>query len=261
MGNTLAQNIVNDSVNVLVQVVNQTTQNCEIQGIQSQVIQVCGNVGTGSGSTLNAGGTQTEVFNVSIACAQDAQFQNTISQSLQEQVTQLAKSISQSLDFNPGSTESNNVLNLTTNLATVIQNTYVQNCIANPVQQQGYGVCNNTNFGNIIVSPTQGEFFTGTLNCVQTSAAVNNVKQTFIQQISQTAEATVESFLGPLLFILIICLLIFCVFTFGGAKAFLNWKFLLLIVVLIAIFIAIAAWRGWWPFKRRNTNPPAPTNN
>ena len=257
MGNTLAQNIVNENTNALVEVINSTTQNCQSNVNQSEFIKVCGN----TAQNITIGGNFSEVYQVSIACVQSASFQNTISQKLQETVQQLAKSISQSLDFNPGTTESNNVTNLVTNLATVIQNNYTQNCISNTTQNEGIAVCNNTVAGNITVAPTFSEFGTSTINCVQNSVAVNAVQQSFISSIEQTAEATVESFLGPLLFILIICLLIFCVFTFGGAKAFLNWKFLLLIVVLIAIFIAIAAWRGWWPFKRKNKNPPAPSGN
>jgi hypothetical protein len=86
----------------------------------------------------------SEWASVNVSCAQQVTVSDKIQNDIQAAINQAAKSISQSLNLNPGSTKSKNMTNLTTELSTAITNNFIQNCASQLGQQQSLTITDVT---------------------------------------------------------------------------------------------------------------------
>jgi hypothetical protein len=252
MGGVLSQNTINDAVNFMVQTVNTTSQDCKQILDESNITDIEGS--TFQNITINVGSGQN--LAVDIQCAQNASATNNINSSLQQDISQLATAINQNLNLNPGSTEASNVLNLLTNLSVITQNTYQQECVTNAVENISTIIL-NTKGDNLNISDNAQQTLNSIANCTQQTVTDNQITTSLIQQITQSATAKVENALGLLFILLTIIAIVFLVLIYAGGKALLSPPVLAFIFGIILLYVLLAIWRGWWPFKKKNTN----TNN
>lgn len=242
MGNAYASNTVNDTIDELNESIFSATQSCNQTLQQLEELDIK-NIHDFDFKGINF----SEVGSTSMSCVADSTTQNNIQASMNTQIQQISKAVNQSLNLNPGSTEAQNNLKLLTQLKDVVYNSFVENCSAAITQSEIITITDSANvdFGLINFS----EAASNVLSCTQKSQAVSDMKTQITQQISQTATATVQSFLGQIFLILLMVVVIIGMIEFGSVI-----KIIVIIVVLVGLYFLLAWIFGWAPFKRTPPN-------
>jgi len=245
MGPALAKNTLDDTITQALDILNQTTQNCETSLAQNQNINIsnCTNV-TLKNIDFNQSGS------IDIKCAEAASASSDIQSEISQQFSQAAAAINQALSLNPSSTTAENITKLMEELSTQIQNVYTNNCIPSTIQSQG------TN----ITCPTQGgtvdlEFINfvqtnqAIIDCTQQTIANSAIKNQLDNIIDQTAKATVEPLLsfGAIILVVVI-VIIFLIYNFTPSGNTILIIFVILTVVTI-IYLIVAYIYKFYPFQ------------
>lgn len=263
MGNTLATNTVNQAIQNSLNIFNQASQNCN-GNVKQQIditLDACGDV-----TLKNWDLTQNSSLKVN--CVQNANITSEQKMSITDQFVQTAKSISQSVDFNPGTTEANNLVAICMNLAENISNVVSQKCDLSNNQVVNFNVnaggvttgciapnskgTNRQYGGNIdIVGYMINQASDAQLNCATTQTSVASQVSQIKTMISQKATATVENALWPLVILVIgVAFAIAYLFSRPGV---IKWIILGIIgiLVLLLIYFIVAYFIKLWPFKNR----------
>lgn len=246
MSSSYASNTVNDGVEISVNVLNEATQNCQTQVLESQdiVIKDIKN------STVNIGDINwSEVITLNDKCTQNSTTQTSISNSLEQTISQISKAVGQAFSIPGNTAQSSNNTKLWTDIGTTIQNVYNQKCKQLLIEQQTFILEDVTNSRIDIANINWSESTNAMIACVQTDESVTSVKNKIVQNIEQKATAVIESLLSGLFTIILIIIVIVGVIILGGGKALTDWRFILVIAGIIILYLGLALWRKWFPFK------------
>lgn len=245
MGGAQAKNILDNTINNALSILNQTTQTCETSLSQNQSINIqnCTNVNI-SGVNFN------QIGSVNISCAQSGSSSSDIATTLKNDFQQAATAINQALSLNPSSTTAENITRLMENLSTSIQNVYTNNCIPSAVQNQSIVASCPVNGGTATINAVNfNQTNNDIINCTQQSTSVSSIKSQVENIISQTASATVEPIIsfGALIVILVVLVIVF--FQTTGPAI----KIIIVVIAIVLIYLAFAYFFSIFPFSKSST--------
>lgn len=251
MGQNLSKNTVDETVNLMTQIANSATTSCVYTVNEDQTL----NISATNGSTVTTGNIDfTQYANVDSMCLGMTETQNKVSETVQNEINQIAKSITQAIDLNPGSNESNDTTKVLENLGTAVTNAFNTTC-NNNFNQTETATLSASDGSTITVGVVDySQAYSEVQKCVLSDSAVTNASQIVQNTISQKATSEVESIFGPLLFLLLIVALVVIVIVVGGFKEVTNPKFLIAAAIIIVIYLVIARLRKWWPFNSRSSS-------
>lgn len=241
MGNAYAKNTLDDTIDELNESIFTASQGCKSTLQQLEQLNI-----SHVNNTVFKGINLNEVGTISMSCMASSTTQNNIQASMNTQIQQIAKTVNQSLNLS-GSTEADNNTKLLTQLKDVVYNSFVQDCSAAITQSEIVTLTDDSGdtFGIINFS----ESGSNVLSCTQKNQAVSDMKTQITQQISQTATATVQSFLAQIFLILLMVVIIIGMIEFGSIV-----KIIVIIVILVGLYFLLAWIFGWAPFRRTPPN-------
>lgn len=187
-----SENVSNETVQGLINVANSAAQSCQVSATQIQSANISGN----TGGNINVTENWKQFLILNSECIQSVTFQNNISQLMEQEADQLAKSIAQ--QFQLASAEAKNVANATADLSIQVSNAFTQNCTGYESQIQTFKLTNNTDVTANVYQNWE-QYNSSTFKCVMRDQAVNNTTQRMQQDIGQQAEATVQNFFAVIL--------------------------------------------------------------
>ena len=247
MGNAVAQNIINDSINSMVSVSTNVASSCLTNVDETQNITICNN----NSETFLFGIDMSEVVEIDQACFSDATVTTNISQQIQVSATQAAEAIVKDLGL--GSSDASNLTNLYQQLTTVVQNNFLSTCVSNVQLNQSLNICDNKKLVAVGFLDYDGAV-EGFSTCTQKVTANNSVAISIVDTISQKAVAKVLDDIFKYVLILLIIVAVFALLFFGAPALliFVNWKLIAVLAVfvflLILLYLGLAYWRKWFPF-------------
>jgi hypothetical protein len=249
MGVASSTNVIDQAINASIKVLNETTTDCtsKVNGVQEIIVRnPCFE------NVKISGNKFTNVVEFDIRCAQDAANQNDTKQQVQTEMDQLAETLVGSLGI--GYAKSKNVTKLTQTMATDITNRTTLNCFADVGSKQSIIVerddpeCKDRAGELEITYNEMSNLTSGITACMQKEVNSNSAAQDLKSIVRQKATATVEGVLGPFLMILIVLLLLFGGTLKFGKDLLTSPAFIAGIIALVLIYLALAWWRGWFPF-------------
>lgn len=246
MSSSYASNTVNDGVKISVNVLNEATQNCQTQVLEAQDISIEDNTGV----TVDIGDINwSQVISLNDQCTQTSTTQNSISNSLEQTISQISKAVGQAFSIPGNSAQSENNTKLWTDIGTTITNTYNQKCKQLLINEQTVNIKDNTDSKVIIGNLNWDQSTDAMISCIQNDESVTSVKNKIVQNIEQKATAVIEGLLSGLFTIILIIIVIVGVIILGGGKALTDWRFILVLAIIIGLYLGLALWRKWWPFS------------
>lgn len=242
-GDVITSNVVKETVAVSAKVINESIVKLGTRVSMSNNI----NIDCVINGNLNI--NQEIDMSISASALNQAMNSTTTQQAIQEEITQLAKAVSQTLNLNPGSTEAHNVTNAVTKLSSVIINQTMTVCqktiiSSNNITVGGGKKCSLT--GNF--NWNQRSFMSSYTNCVQNAVNSSNAGQQLKLAISQTAAAKQANSFAIFAMVLGV---IAVAFVFSGKsvmKATSRWQFWAGVGPLSYLGIAYAT--NLWPYPR-----------
>jgi hypothetical protein len=198
MGNTTSQNVV--------KLVNEVTNSAITKVIQDNHADVAmtnsivlddGCVGP-NGLIVVSGVNQTNRFSVNITAVQEALVDTKFTNDVTNKMQQMAKAISQQLNFNPGQTNASNLAEAMTELSNSIKNDFRQNC-ATKLMGSNTITCKGTGARGVYLTDiSQSNIASVVRTCVQSSSATTDIENKIQNIVRQSALAKQESLFGPL---------------------------------------------------------------
>ena len=246
MGGPKATNTAKNVAKFITNVGVDTLQGCNTTINQSQIVSVK-NVGPDGNVTIG-NITESQAVSTNLDCVQSSTTQTAIDNALSQAATQAASAVNQQFSIPGTSAEADNVITQVTELKNQISLSFTQECVAIIAQDQVdtiEDVDKNVTEGNINYTQTVD----AVSSCVQNSDNVTNATNSLTQTLSQTATATIENFMGPLIAIIIVIIIVFGLIIYQGEKAFTNWKTLLVILGAIVLYFVAAFILKWPPFS------------
>jgi hypothetical protein len=249
-------NQINSAAVESINVINRQIQNCISSGSQNEIIRICSSAKGCPQSNVNLKNIsfdQMIVYNTS--CIGDVNINSDIQNQISQTFSQAAEAIAQ--QFQVAIADARNIARVAATIGTTIDNETVQNCINRAAQNEEISIgCNlapdQPGFCNITIDgATFKQSNQAITNCVLSQTSTQNVINQVSQQIQQKATAKVESIFGPLFAIILIIIIIIVAPLIGGFKLLTNWRFWIVVIVIVLIYIAIAFWRHWFPFEKR----------
>lgn len=218
----LAENIVSETTDVMVNVINQAYSNCASASVQSETQTVSGN----DGSTIILGKNDFyETASELVQCETTADFDSNISTEISQAAQQAAEDINASLDPFGGDEEAVNVTNITANLATTVVDTYNQSCTYATLQTQSQDVIDNYDSTIIIGCTTFDEELDVMNQCILQATAVQDIQNELQQAVSQSASNKQSSLLLTLILIVaVVFVIVVIVAVIGGIIAVRNYS-------------------------------------
>lgn len=203
-GDQLAENIVNETTQSLIGIINDAYQNCTSSAVQNENLIIQGNVG----STINIGDISfSESASALTDCEETASFTTNISQDIQNEATLAADAVNSSL-FNLNDETAINVANITTQLATAIDNEYQSNCTFSTLQNESVEVIQNYDSTININSITFDEDLDVMNSCILDASSVTDLQEQLKDAVDADATAKANSIFIILLVIFIIGIII-----------------------------------------------------
>jgi hypothetical protein len=192
MGGTSSTNIVRDTTNTLIESANTAASESTISQmcVNSTILKNCKNI-----SNINIDQEMNCIVNQQnmVDVTQDAAAAVTDDKT----VTQLAETIAQNLDLNPGTKESTNITELVSNLAIAVRNTVTSSCIIASDNANSFVCEGSENLWNINVKQTASSGLYS--NCVLKATQVTKAQADLKQAIDQTAKTTVKNTIAAIL--------------------------------------------------------------
>jgi len=249
MGNTQASNTVDAAVVSSTKILNKTVQDCTTKSNNTNIVVIndCQPVNI-TNVTFN------NLETISTTCAQKNTSNTDIKNQIDEEMTQLAKTLTAAL--NAGKATSSNIINTTTDLSTTIINTYTQDCINSSNNTNEISITCSTSTTNAPAT-ISGVIFTNysasTLNCVQTSDDVIKITNQIKLIISQTAIAETAPLIGGgMLLLILIFVAIYMIFEMGEDLVSIFIMLLIITIVSLIIYGITAYIMGWAPFTENS---------
>lgn len=293
MGGAFSSNTIKDGVDVIANVLVESTQTC--QTTNNQEIDV--NITATNGGTVRVEKlTIGQLVSTNIACTQTNDVQSSIDNSLDQVISQVASATAQAFSIPGNSAFARNNTKLWTQIATTIKESFNQTCNQHLVQKETVNF--TANDGTIITGPLDfNQNVDSMITCIQNNSSVTDIKNQIQQNLSQSATSKIESILGPILAVLIVFGIIIAVVIFlpgtktttssgsetttgkttgsdgttttttqkkgGVLKRMVIAEAMGPIAILIGVFFIIlvgfifylilAFWRKWWPFRPKPT--------
>lgn len=200
-GKTLSTNSVNQSVDVFTNIINEAYQQCTGSNVQSQIVSISGNVG----SVINVNNVSfTQSAQTYSMCEQTGSFLTDIQQNISQNSDQVAKAIQSGFSILPGTSEADNIANLTTQIATEISNTYVNDCTFSTNQTQLLNIANNVNSNVNVDNVTFNQSMEVVNTCISQNSTVTNLSQQIAQAVDQSAKSKSIGILGIIAAVLVL---------------------------------------------------------
>lgn len=237
----IAKQVTNDTVNIM----NTAGQCCYTANEQ---ISFIGGYNWGGGPVTISHIDQSDISVVNASCQQNVTFSTSTSTSISQSANQVATAITQALGM--GVSASTELINSVESVMTSVVNSVQGTCLTTSLQDQTIIGENAGGTGPVLINYIdQGAQWDAMTSCVQNDTTVTHAQANLVNQISQHAEAQVEGIFGNLGFLLIIILVIVGGILLLGFRALTNPVFLVVLVVIIGLWLGLAYWRKWWPFK------------
>jgi phosphoribosylaminoimidazole carboxylase (NCAIR synthetase) len=195
-----AEDIVNDSVNVVVQ----NVQNCRNSLNKQQLLKVTGNKNENI-DINNIDFNQAATINTT--CIQNNTDTNKVSDAIQDKFNQKANNLNKSFLFGSGQF-SFNYTKGETNLTENIAETFKNKCVSNINNSQSVIVSRNTNGQTLLYSIDFNQTENEVLDCVQQDQSTQNIKRDVQRQFNQQAGNRAVSPLISIVFYIVIGLAI-----------------------------------------------------
>lgn len=208
MGQTYAKNALNNTI-------NQTITSSASVAIENNHVSSGINFFTLTNCNIDRTliSDQTNGFKVDMETVQKATVNQETQQKLEQNLKQLASTIAQNFDLNPGSKSSENLMNLSTKLSTEIISSVKATCSAKSDMINAV-VCKDTTVGETgLVIITQKNYVDVMSKCAQDATIKSKAYQDFVQQVSQIAKTKVEN---AIFMILMMIAVIIGIIVFGG---------------------------------------------
>lgn len=218
----LAENIVSETTDVMVNVINQAYSSCASASAQSETQTVSGN----SGSTIILGKNDFyETASDLVQCETTADFDTDISTEISQAAQQAAQDINASLNPFGGDQDAINVTDITANLATTVVDTYQQSCTYATLQSQSQNVIDNYDSTIIIGCTTFDEELDVMNQCILQASAVQDIQNELQQAVAQSAGNKQSSLILVLIIIVaIVFVIVVIVAAIGGVIAVKNYN-------------------------------------
>lgn len=216
MGSVLAKNTVDNAVESIMKACNDTAAELNTTAYCDQSLVIEGS------SHITLGKVKMKCITIQegkslVTSENNTKFDNSIS----ETIDQLAKTINQNFNMNPGSTKANNTVKLVTKLGTEISNTFKNICSSRLVSNQMLKIKDSDHIKAATIDFSTLE--KSTLDCVGESKSVSDAKNVLEQHVSQSAKSTVQNAIFWILLAVAACMLAFGYMesqaVTGGAKA------------------------------------------
>lgn len=269
MGNTVAQTAINKYLQESISTMNQTAQTCS--GDVNQKINLtfdsCGDISLKDVDL-------TQFIQLSTDCIQQGSINNDQRASITEKMVQLARSVTQNVDFNPGSTDASDMIQSCVILNESVINTVTQSCNLSANQVVNLTVDNKTATGCIPNGPVgpdgngnhdySGIDFVGLnvnqgvqgqIQCLQKIDIINQQISTIEQIYNQSATAVVQNALAWILLGIacIIAAMSLTAFASGPAAWFIAFALIIILFFAVAFLGKYMKWYYVWPFKRSHS--------
>jgi phosphoribosylaminoimidazole carboxylase (NCAIR synthetase) len=195
-----AEDIVNDSVNVVVQ----NVQNCKNSLNKQQLLNVKGN----KNENIDINSIDfSQAATINTTCIQNNTDTNKVADKIQDKFNQKAKNLNKSFLFGSGQFSFNYTkgeTNLTTNIAEKFKN----NCVENINSSQSVLVSKNVNGKTLLYDIDFNQTENDVLRCVQQDQSTQQVKRDVQRQFNQQAGNSAISPLISIVFYIVIGLAI-----------------------------------------------------
>ena len=252
-------NQINSAAVESINVINKQIQNCISSGSQNEIIKICSSAkGCPQSNVTLSNISFDEIIVYNTSCIGNVNINSDIQSQISQAFSQAAEAIAQ--QYQIAVADAKNIANVAAKIGTTIDNETVQNCINRASQNEEISIgCNlapdQPGFCNITIDGTTFKQSNQVItNCVLSQTSTQNVINQVSQQIQQKATAKVESIFGPLFAIILIIIIIIVAPLMGGFKLLTDWRFWIIIIIIIIIYLAIAFWRHWFPFNKKQEN-------
>ena len=243
MGHTYSKNIINASVDLMTKVGIKTLQECQAKVTLEEFL----NISNSHGITLNDVTFSESVF-FHEDCTTNDTINTRIKNNIKEVVSQIAKAISQSLDLNPGSTDSKNVTNIMNKIGIKVSESFIQNCKENITEGQTLNISDASEI--VLINVNFKESINETINCVQKVIDKNYFANKLDLKVLQKATSKVKGLLGALGFIIVVIIVIIASFILLGEKALFSPKFWIVMIIVVIFYLTLAYFFKLWPFNK-----------
>lgn len=247
MGKSASKNIVDDATSIFTNVINNSVLDCTqvIEG--NQVVTITAK----NGSTVNYEGGPVQYIDFDGTCFQQASSNNNVSTQVTNEIQQIAESIIGSLGI--GETKAKNTTDIVSDLGTSIINTYETECSSVLTGAQSVNI-KATDGSTINAIINQEQVIDSLTQCISQDSAVTQSQTDLQNNIEQEATAKIEGLLGPLLFITLIIAIVVGFVIYAGFSGLMKPQTLLILAliigVIVAIYIGVAIWQKWFPFRK-----------
>lgn len=238
-GGSKTKNEIVSSINLSMDILTKTIQNCGTFMTSNQVLRVSGDYNRIYHTSFK------DVMSLNVSCLQTAKVTNEVASQISNEMSQSAKSIIGSLNVGGGTAEADNITKNFIKLGTAIQNTFNQDCIQNIQHLQELDVSGNHNNLKYQSFSAMAEVVK---NCVQNSDAVNKATAAIENSVDQKAHAEKKGLLDGLGMIILIIIVVVGGVVLTGGKAATNPKFIMAALAAVAAYMGFAYWKKKWPF-------------
>ena len=195
-----AEDVVNDSVNVVVQ----NVQNCRNSLSRQQLVNVTGN----KNENININEIDfSQAATINTTCIQNNTDTNKVADKIQDKFNQKAKNLNKSFLFGSGQF-SFNYTDAETNLTTNIAETFKNKCVNDISDSQSIKVSKNVGGKTLLYSIDFNQTENEVLRCVQQDQSTQQVKRDVQRQFNQQAGNSAISPLISIVFYIVIGLAI-----------------------------------------------------
>lgn len=205
---SIAENYTDDLMKVTSTVINKVAADCASYQGSAQTVRFSGHC------EFTGKIKQKQVTAMSVSCLQKAKVKTDISTEVTREFMQKAESEAAALAMVEGSNESRNFLNLHTELATAITNSFSQNCATSTNQAQGVICEEYAKVKDIYIQ--QDQMSQSWQKCTQEATIVNTIITKIQEEINQRTKSV--SALGSILktagVIFAVCLIIYLIYKF-----------------------------------------------
>lgn len=163
--------------------------------------------------------TQGNQSVLKVSATQTANMTSDLSQEMDTKVAQAAETIRLNLDLNPGSGHATNILNLTEQVASEVNNTARTSCAADSSDFNSVA-CTNSNWDHVYID--QRNYRDKTLVCVQDAMIQNELASKLSTAVDQSAKTETQDALSRVLLLVLLIMVAYVVIRYtakGGGKS------------------------------------------
>ena len=210
MGQTSSKNVTNTTIESLAETNNdvRTTSSDVSVGVNTVNLNNCNDV-----KNLRIDQSNDSVLRVSTS--QSADMTSKLSQQMDTQVAQAAENIRMNLDLNPGSGQATNIMNLTEQMSSQVNNSARVQCGADSLDMNSFSCTNSSGLRDIYVS--QKSYRKKNMECINEATTDTDVANAMSTTIDQTSKMETQDALSRVLLLVLLLAVAFIVIRSGGA--------------------------------------------